>query len=161
MDLDVSPGMINEIANEYLILRPFNDAKEKILALQSSSRLGILSNGSRAMLEAAIGAAGLSEAFEWVISSEEVRCYKPDLRMYKSAASYSKTPESGETLYVSGNDWDAAGAKAFGFKVAWVNRTNLTFGGWGGLEPDHHLSSIGGLDDISKDNGATSRSYEE
>ena len=31
---------------------------------------------------------------------------------------------AGELLFVSSNGWDVAGAKSFGYQVAWCNRTD-------------------------------------
>ena len=47
--------------------------------------------------------------------------FKPDPRVYQIAVNgLSVNPE--EIVFQSSNAWDASGASAFGFKVAWVNR---------------------------------------
>ena len=52
--------------------------------------------------------------------------------------------EKEKILYVSGNSWDVAGAKAFGFKVGWVNRTKqpLFDEGFYEFRPDFEFSSL-------------------
>ena len=37
---------------------------------------------------------------------------------------YDTLIAAGELLFVSSNAWDVAGAKAFGHRVAWCNRTS-------------------------------------
>jgi 2-haloacid dehalogenase len=82
----------------------------------------ILSNGSPAMLAAAVAAAGLGGAFAAVLSAEEAGVFKPDARVYALVgARLGLVPE--EVLFVSSNGWDAAGAALFGFRAVWVNRT--------------------------------------
>jgi len=49
--------------------------------------------------------------------------------------------------FVSSNGWDAAGAKAFGFTVFWVNRANAPTEELG-VTPDHVLSSLNELPDL-------------
>ncbi|RZB36625.1 MAG: 2-haloacid dehalogenase [Desulfobacteraceae bacterium Eth-SRB2] len=46
---------------------------------------------------------------------------KPDFRVYQIAVDGLKV-RSEEIVFQSSNAWDASGASAFGFKVAWVNR---------------------------------------
>ncbi|MCZ7597586.1 MAG: haloacid dehalogenase type II [Gammaproteobacteria bacterium] len=83
--------------------------------------LAILSNGSPAMIEAAVASSGLSDAFDALISVDPLRRYKPDPAVYQLACDRFDVPP-GEIMFQSSNAWDAAGAKAFGFRVTWVNR---------------------------------------
>jgi 2-haloacid dehalogenase len=52
--------------------------------------------------------------------------------------------------FVSSNGWDAAGAKAFGFRVYWVNRARAPVERLG-FPPD---AVIGNLDELAKLLGA-------
>lgn len=84
----------------------------------------ILSNGTPAMLDAAVRAAGLRDLLDAVISVEDVRVYKPDPRVYALAtARFNTTPA--EVVFVSANTWDSQAALAFGFRVVRVNRSGL------------------------------------
>lgn len=82
-------------------------------------RLGVLSNGSRSMLERALGATGLTALFDDILSVDAVRRYKPDPEVYALAVAASRN-EPADIGFVTANDWDAAGAAAFGFRVAWL-----------------------------------------
>ena len=84
-------------------------------------RLAILSNGTPALLAAAVTAAGLDGRFEAVISVEEAGVFKPDARVYALVpARLGLAPA--DIAFVSSNGWDAAGAALFGFRSLWVNR---------------------------------------
>jgi 2-haloacid dehalogenase len=93
------------------------------------ARLAILSNGSPAMLAAAVKSAGLDLVLDHVYSVDEIRRFKTDpavydmvttsLRLYPSAVSFQ-----------SSNRWDVAGAAKFGFRTVWINRTG---------QPDEYL----------------------
>jgi 2-haloacid dehalogenase len=76
------------------------------------------------MLAAAAESAGLAPLLEHVLSVEEVGVYKPSPAVYRLAADRLGLWPA-EIGFVSANGWDAAGAKAFGFSVAWCNRAGL------------------------------------
>ena len=83
----------------------------------------ILSNGSPHMLESAVRSSGLAGAFDHVLSVGAVGVYKPSPRVYELAPrALGLTP--GETVFVSSNGWDVAGAAAYGFTTCWCNRAN-------------------------------------
>jgi 2-haloacid dehalogenase len=84
-------------------------------------RLAILSNGSPAMLDAAVHGSGLQELFDSVISVDELQIFKPDPSVYQLACDRLRV-EPDTVMFQSSNAWDAAGAKSFGFNVAWINR---------------------------------------
>jgi 2-haloacid dehalogenase len=73
------------------------------------------------MLEAAVKNSGIEELIEKNFSVEAVGIFKPDPRVYQIAVDGLKV-RSEEIAFQSSNAWDASGASAFGFKVAWVNR---------------------------------------
>jgi 2-haloacid dehalogenase len=108
----------------YLSLAPFPDAAPCLGELQRRGlRLAILSNGSPAMLDAAVRAAGFAGVFEKVISVEEVGIYKPSRRVYRHAQAVLKLAAPPDVCFISANSWDAHAAASFGFQVAWINRT--------------------------------------
>jgi 2-haloacid dehalogenase len=84
----------------------------------------ILSNGAPAMLADAVRSAGVGDLFDDLLSVESAAVYKPHARVYALVTErFSCRPH--EVLFVSSNGWDAAGAAAFGFTTAWVNRAGL------------------------------------
>ncbi len=82
----------------------------------------ILSNGEPSMLADAVGAAGIDRLLDAVLSVEAVGVYKPDPRVYRLASERFGLPPA-EMAFVSSNAWDAFGARVFGFRVFWVNRS--------------------------------------
>jgi 2-haloacid dehalogenase len=52
---------------------------------------------------------------------DAVRSYKPNPTVYALAADALGLPARA-ICFVSSNAWDAAGARAFGYTVAWCNR---------------------------------------
>jgi 2-haloacid dehalogenase len=99
------------------------DAGRALAALAPLPR-AILSNGTPAMLAAAVAAAGLGDRLDAILSADEVQVYKPHPRVY-ALGTARFGGEAGEIAFVTGNGWDAAGAAAFGYRVCWINRAGL------------------------------------
>lgn len=84
--------------------------------------LGVLSNGTPAMLHAGLAASGLGALLPTVLSIEAVGKYKT------APEAYQLGPDAfgvgaGEIGFVSSNAWDAVGAGWFGFRTFWCNRS--------------------------------------
>ena len=84
-------------------------------------RLGILSNGTPAMLAAALQAAGIADLVETAVSIEAAGRYKPAPEAYALVGQVMGVARE-KVLFVSANGWDVAGASRFGFATVWVNR---------------------------------------
>lgn len=126
------------------------DAHGTLLDVHSVVEAGrpraILSNGAPAMLEAAGRSSGLARHLEHVISVARVKRHKPSPRVYALGPATLGIP-AGELLFVSSNAWDVAGAKAFGYRVAWCNRQGA---------PEEELGAradvvVGGLDELPRE----------
>jgi 2-haloacid dehalogenase len=103
---------------------PFPDVPAALAAL-AGVPLGILSNGSPAMLATVLEHTSLADRFCWVLSVDAVRAYKPSPEVYRLGVSATGlSPE--RILFVSSNGWDVAGAAAFGFDTCWVNRSAVS-----------------------------------
>ena len=82
----------------------------------------VVSNIDRRDIEAAIAAHGLR--FDAVLTSEDVRSYKPRPELFLAAADTAGVPLH-RLLHVGDSvTSDVAGASALGIPVAWVNRSN-------------------------------------
>lgn len=109
----------------YLSLDAFSDARETLRALKSRGlKTAILSNGTPAMLAAAVRAAKLDDAFDAVLSVDAIRMFKPRPEVYRMATD-TLSVSSSDIVFVSSNRWDVMGACAFGCKPMWVNRTGM------------------------------------
>lgn len=117
------PVLRSRLMDDFLTPRLFPDALPTLQRLRASGlRLAILSNGSPMMLTAACQAGGLDRLLHAVLSVEAAGVYKPHPSVYKLAVEHLGA-EPGAIAFMTSNGWDAAGAAAFGFRVAWVNRS--------------------------------------
>jgi len=82
---------------------------------------GVLSNGSSAMLRATLDGAALTDRFAHLLSADAARAFKPARAVYRLATDATDLPP-GRIGFVTANGWDAAGAAAFGFLVAWLQQ---------------------------------------
>jgi 2-haloacid dehalogenase len=108
------------LMDAWLSLKPYPEVDGALSRLAPLS-LAVLSNGSPAMLEAGLRAAGLRDRFRHLLSADAVRTYKPAPAVYALAEQHLGVPRE-RLLFVSANAWDVVGAKAFGLPGAWVNR---------------------------------------
>jgi 2-haloacid dehalogenase len=123
---------------------PYPDA---VAALEAVRARGlaccVLTNGTPATATAALTHAGMESAIDTLLSVDSVKVYKPDPRVYALATGhYATTPD--RLVFVTSNAWDATGAAAFGFRVAWCNRAGApaeTFG----PPPEWTLAGLGEL----------------
>ena len=115
---------VDRIAEQYLHLAPYADAKAVLEALQGRP-LAILSNGSPEMLDALVRNSGLSALFTAVLSVDAVGVFKPSPRAY-DLVERRLGIHPHDVAFVSSNPFDVSGAKSFGFKVAWIERVTAT-----------------------------------
>jgi 2-haloacid dehalogenase len=107
----------------YLTLDAFPDAPAMLQRVREAGfATAILSNGTPAMVAAAIKSAGFGAMFDHVLTVEEVGVYKPAPAVYQLAADRLGIPKSAIAL-MSSNAWDIHAASAFGLRTVWCNRT--------------------------------------
>ena len=121
LGLAATDAQIRRLMDAYLSLACFPEVRPALGRLAGRPR-AVLSNGAPAMLAAAVAASGLATFLEHVISVDRVKTYKPSPRVY-ALGPETLGASAGELLFVSSNGWDVAGAKAFGYQVAWCNRS--------------------------------------
>jgi 2-haloacid dehalogenase len=116
------PGLRDRLMDLYLTLDAFPEVPDVLARLkQEGLRTAILSNGSPAMLDAVVEAAGLDGLLDAVLSVEEVGVYKPHPKVYQLAV--DRLDVAAEAIaFQSSNAWDAYAASAFGMQVVWCNR---------------------------------------
>ena len=87
------------------------------------TKLAILSNGSREMLESAVQNAALDTILDDIFSVEDVGTFKTAPAVYEMATTaYRLYPNA--VSFQSSNRWDIAGASKFGFRTVWINRAS-------------------------------------
>ena len=98
----------------------FPDSTEALSILGQSYRLAVISNADDAYLDPVV--ARLPAKLESVISSEAVRCYKPDRRLFDAAVSQLGVQPS-ECAYVGDRQFeDVMGSRTVGMTAIWINR---------------------------------------
>jgi 2-haloacid dehalogenase len=125
LQLERTPDKRAQLMRAYLGLKAWPGVPSALSVLQEAGiRLAFLSNMTTKMLEAGIKNAGLDRVFERVLSTDQIRTYKPDPRAYQMAIDALKLTRE-DMLFVAFAGWDVAGAKWFGYPTFWVNRLNL------------------------------------
>ena len=116
-----------ELVEAWRTMPAYDDVAPALRALAARSiQLAVLTNGTPVSANAALEHAGVRALLADVLSVESVRAYKPDPRVYALVtARFACAPC--DIVFVSSNAWDAWGAAAFGFRVAWCNRAGSTF----------------------------------
>lgn len=121
VDKAIKPALLDA----YYTLDAFPDACPVLQILKERRhRTAILSNGSPAMLTAAVTAAGMENLLDQVLSVDAIRIYKPRADVYAMVTDGFGVAPS-DVTFVSSNRWDIMGATAFGFRSVWINRTNV------------------------------------
>jgi 2-haloacid dehalogenase len=106
-------------------LSPFPDAVPGLERLHGKFKLVVLSNGERDFL-AHLVTNRIRFDFDGVISVQDVGVFKPNPQVYRYAARILKA-EPCELLMVSSNSFDVVGARASGYRAAYVNRDDLPY----------------------------------
>jgi 2-haloacid dehalogenase len=139
LGIPVTQAQLGRLMNAYLSLACFAEVPAALERLAPRPR-AILSNGSPRMLEAVVAGSGLGPSLAHVLSVDTVKTYKPAPAVYALGPKALGVP-AGDLLFVSSNAWDVAGAKAFGYQVAWCNRTGAPAEELG-LVPDYVVTRL-------------------
>lgn len=138
------PSLRAELMQLYLELDPYPEVVETLAALKDARiKTAVLSNGSQSMLVSAAKNAGVSKLIDLMLSVDRVGIYKPHPSVYQLAVDELDIPAH-RISFQSANAWDACGAAAFGFRVAWINR----FGQLGEALPGEPHAELGSLTEL-------------
>ena len=109
----------------YDTLDAYPDVLPALRALKAAGkRVAILSNGTPAMLEAAVGSAGLAPFIEASLSVDELRVFKTAPQVYALVEQRLGVAPA-RVSFQSSNRWDVAAAAKFGFRAVWINRGGM------------------------------------
>ncbi len=138
------PALRERLMGLYLTLACFPEVPEALRRLRAGGfRTAILSNGTPAMLNAAVEGNGLRDLLDAVVSIEEVGVYKTDPRVYQHALNRLGV-RAEEVSFQSSNAWDAHAASAFGMRAVWCNRYGQKPERLPG-KPDHEIRTLAEL----------------
>jgi len=143
--IDIS--MKNELLNLYKVLSTYPEVKNVLNDLKKKSyKLGILSNGTPALLNELVESNNLKNIFDNIFSIEEVGIYKPDSKVYEiPTKKYKINPN--EIVFLSANTWDVSGGGNYGYNAIWVNRNKNIFDNLD-FKPKHEVNNLTQLLDI-------------
>lgn len=142
LKLSITENQFRQLMEAYLRLAPYPDVAASLDRLKEA-KLAILTNGSPEMIDPLVRNSGMASAFDAVLSVDAVQVFKPSPRVYALAVERLGVAKE-EIAFVSSNCWDALGAKSFGFRVYWINRSNAPVDGLG-FQPDALLTTLGDL----------------
>ena len=119
-NFDVTEAELNSLPNSLKNWQPFPDTVEALKALKKRFRLAIISNTDDELF--ADTAKHLQVEFDWIITAEQVKSYKPSPRNFefaiqKMGISPDKLLHVAESIY-----HDVIPVKAMGLSTVWVNR---------------------------------------
>lgn len=114
-----------ELLRTFEQLQAFDDAQEGLLRLAEHYQLVALSNGDPALIEH-LAANSIEAKFDRCISVDRVGRFKPHPAVYRMAAAELERDPS-EILMVAAHAFDILGARACGYRGAYVNRYGLPY----------------------------------
>lgn len=121
--IEPTPARQQQLMAPWQRLQPFPDVLPALARLQERYRLVVLSNGDPDYLEH-LARAQVHWDFDAILSATENGAFKPHPSVYRRAAMVMGL-ELEQCLMVSSNSFDAVGARACGYRAAYVNRYAL------------------------------------
>ena len=118
----ISAETRGKLLSAYQTLDAFPDVRPLLARLKAAGKkTAILSNGTPAMLAAAVESAGLEGLFDAVLSVDALRKFKTAPEVYALVGGTFGCAAS-DVSFQSSNRWDVAGAAKAGFRAVWINR---------------------------------------
>ena len=113
----VDDSVLREVAEAFIDLPPVPGAADVVEELRAAGLVtGVLTNASSRMLDR------VTQRLPWMdhyLSVDSAQRFKPHPSVYQLAIGATGLPAD-RIGFVTANGWDAAGAGAFGFRVAWL-----------------------------------------
>lgn len=131
-DLSLDDKSTSQLMKAYDSLSTFPDVSPALKALADETGITavVFSNGTNSMVTNSVQSSPdlgpHASVFKEIVTVEQVKCFKPDPRVYHHLAEKmgkERTKEEmGQMWLVSGNPFDVVGARAVGMQAAWVDR---------------------------------------
>ena len=121
----VDKALKPKLLDAYFKLDAFPDARATLKALKAKGhKTGILSNGSPAMLKAAVDGANVGGDLDAVISIDVLKMFKPRPEVYALVTDRFGCKPA-DVTFVSSNRWDVMAGTSVGFRSMWINRSKM------------------------------------
>ncbi len=114
---------VRELMKAWQELSPYSDVAEGLRRLKSRYKLVALSNGEQPYLEH-LAAERMRFEFDAIISVQKAGVFKPHPAVYRTGAMVLGK-EPAEIMMVAAHAFDIMGARACGYRGAYVNRYRL------------------------------------
>jgi len=146
------------LLDAYKSLPAFDDVETGLSkAKEAGFRMYAFSNGSAEAVEGLLTHAGIRDYFQDVVSTDELRSFKPNPAVYSHFLRRSGATGAGAWL-ISSNPFDVIGAISAGMRAAWVQRTEAAlFDPWE-IEPTLTVKGLSLLSDHINAHGSLIKS---
>lgn len=143
--IKITPNQKKSLMDGYKILPPHPDVEEGLSKLKAAGfRMFAFSNGRADDVQTLLKNADIDGYFDGIVSTDDVKSYKPNPGVYAHFLRQSKSTGS-EAWLISSNPFDVIGAISAGMRAAWVKRSpKAVFDPWG-IEP---TITVGGIMDL-------------
>lgn len=119
---DLTAEKKKQLVNAWRELDIWPDVKPALHHLrQNNIRLGFLSNMTEEMLRVNAARAEIEDLFDFYLSTDHVRKFKPAPETYNMGMEAFGLPKK-NIAFAGFAGWDAAGADWFGYPTIWINR---------------------------------------
>jgi 2-haloacid dehalogenase len=127
MRVEASPNAVERILAAMSELDLFPDVGDAFRRARGAGmRVATLSHGAEPVTRTLLERGGVADLVDRVISTDEVRHYKPSREPYLHAAKLLGVDPT-ELGYVAAHDWDVLGARSAGLRGGWVVRHDQRF----------------------------------
>ncbi|MTD41120.1 pyrimidine 5'-nucleotidase [Erwinia sp. CPCC 100877] len=135
---DLNDAFLNAMAE---ICTPLPGAVSLLNALKGKTKMGIITNGFRALQSRRLARTGLSDYFDLLVISEEVGVAKPDRKIFDYALARMGEPRRERVLMVGDTaESDILGGMNAGLSTVWLNAHQRPLPD--GIRPDWQVSSL-------------------
>jgi 2-haloacid dehalogenase len=121
--VEFTNGDLDRLMEAWDRLRPFEDAVQGLSRLKGAFKLAAVSNGERRHLQKLVK-NNIRVPFDAVVSAEDAGAFKPHPAVYRTATRHLGL-EPQQIMMVSAHSFDILGARACGYRAAYVNRYGL------------------------------------
>ena len=145
-DIEFNPNRIHRFMDVWQDLSPYQDSIQGLERLEGKYRLVALSNGEPDYLRH-LADNRIRFDFDAIVSVEEGGAFKPHPAVYRSAARILDS-DPAQIMMVAAHSFDIMGARACGFRGAYVNRYSLPYEDTIQYTPDIVVSDFNQLADV-------------
>lgn len=122
LDLELTDKNRLLLKETFLSLKAWPDVAPALKTLKEKGiKIAFLSNMTPTMLKTGLRNSNLEDTFDFVLSTDTAKTFKPDPRAYQLGVDAFGLPKE-QILFAAFAGWDVAGASWFGYPTAWINR---------------------------------------